>query len=583
MAEDKPEPIEATPSGEESKETKAPVMVLRSSAVYVWAVLGVGWLFDFLFWQKAPGISIAIYLIVLTATGFLLARYQGVQPAKSIYYLLIPLGFFSLMTFVRAEPMTIFLNVAASLALLGMIAHSFRGGLWWQYRFKDYLTGAFSLGLDAIIRQISIFSAQPKPEADENGERRPGLKKSLAVLRGILIALPIVLIFAGMLAEADPIFGQAFDEFFDFLNIENLGEYIVRTILICILAYLLLGIYLHALYKDHDTNLSTEENRWLPRFLGITEAAIVLGAVNLLFLAFVGIQFQYFFGGESNINLAGYTYAEYARRGFGELVAVAVFSLLLFMGLSFITRKQDRGAARLFSVLGVVLFALVTVILVSSFQRLLLYEDAYGFTSLRIYTHVFIIWLGALLLAVSLLELFQRQGYFALATLAAAVGFVVSLNLINVDGFIARQNVARMANGADVVNDSVGRTGTSVDIGYLGTLSVDALPVLAKMYDKAESELEKEVIAGAIACHAVRNEDYDYSEREYPEYKWQSFHLSRYRAQRVWAGLMDGADADAFEVQYHDNRQPDEFNWWDAYVIVGGEEVECNSGYFFMD
>ena len=194
------------------------------------------------------------------------------------------------------------------------------------------------------------------------------------------------------------------------------GNITVRAVLICIVGYLLLGVYLHSLYKDHDTALSTEENRWLPRFLGITESAIVLGSVNLLFLAFVAVQFRYFFGGESNINLAGYTYAEYARRGFGELVTVAVFSLMLFLGLSYLTKKHERQAHRLFSVLGVALFALVSVILVSSFQRLQLYEDVYGFTRLRTYTHVFIIWLGALLLAVSLLELFQKQGFFALAT-----------------------------------------------------------------------------------------------------------------------------------------------------------------------
>ena len=406
---------------------------------------------------------------MLTVTGFLLANYQGVKPARSVYWLLVPLAFFSVMTFIRAEPVTIFVNVAASLFLLGMIAHSLQGGRWWGYRFKDYVTGAFFVGLDALIRPIAVFSSQPKQEKAENGNDRKGLKTSLSVLRGVLIALPIVLIFAAMLAEADPIFGDAFENFMDVFNIENWGEYVVRAVLICIAGYLLLGVYLHSLYKDHDQTLSTEETRWLPRFLGITEAAIVLGAVNLLFLSFVAIQFQYFFGGESNINLTGYTYAEYARRGFGELVAVAVFSLVLFLGLSFVTKKEMRGARRLFSVLGVLLFALVSVILVSSFQRLLLYEDAYGFTRLRTYTHVFIIWLGALLLAVSLLELFQKQGYFALATLAAAIGFVVTLNVINVDGFIARQNVARMANGAAVGDAEADRNGTNVDICLLYT------------------------------------------------------------------------------------------------------------------
>ena len=61
-----------------------PALILKRRSTYIWAALAVGWLFDFLFWDKVPGISIAIYLIVLTATGFLLANYQGVRPARSV-------------------------------------------------------------------------------------------------------------------------------------------------------------------------------------------------------------------------------------------------------------------------------------------------------------------------------------------------------------------------------------------------------------------------------------------------------------------------------------------------------------------
>ncbi len=90
----------------------------------------------------------------------------------------------------------------------------------------------------------------------------------------------------------------------------------------------------------------------VPPFLGYTEAMIVLGSVTILFLAFVVIQFQYFFGGQSNISIEGYTFSEYARRGFGELVAVAFFSLLLLLGLGAITRRETENQRRVFSMLG---------------------------------------------------------------------------------------------------------------------------------------------------------------------------------------------------------------------------------------
>jgi hypothetical protein len=552
-----------------TESTSSETLILKNKSVLIWAVLAAGWLFDFLFWDKTAGISMAIYLLVLAAVGFVLARYQGITPARSIYWLLIPLTFFSIMTFIRAEPMTTFLNIAASLFLLGVIAHSFTGGRWWQYRFKDYLTGAFSVTLDTLFRQISIFAGQPKA-AEAPNTRKQGMRTSLSILRGVLIALPVVLIFAAMLSEADPIFGQAFEKFVDFFDIENLGEYIFRAVLICFLGYLLLGVYLHAYYKDHDTAITDEEQRVVPRFLGITEAAIVLGAVNLLFLAFVSIQFQYFFGGQTNINLEGYTYAEYARRGFGELVAVAVFSLLLFLGLSFVTKKEHQTARRVFSGMGVLLFALVSVILVSSFQRLLLYEAVYGFTQLRTYTHVFIIWLGALLLAVSALEVLQKQRYFALAGLVAAIGFVATLNILNVDAFIVRQNVERMVEGEPL------------DVGYLSSLTEDAVPVMSDLYNQAEDPAVQEALAGALACHAVVNEFYDYANRPYQNYTWQSFHLARHQAQQDWQDRQSTADADRFSVQYYDDEYSEPESWWNAYVIVGGEEVGCG-GYYGWD
>ena len=184
----------------------------------------------------------------------------------------------------------------------------------------------------------------------------------------------------------------------------------------------------------------------------------------------MGIQFQYFFGGGANIGVQGYTYSEYARRGFGELVAVACCSLLLFLGLSAIVKRQDNVQRWGFSGLGIGMLALVGVMLVSAFQRLRLYEAAYGFSRLRMYTDIFMIWLGVLLAAVVVLELLRRERLFPLAALLATIGFAVTLALVNVDGSIVRQNVARASQGK------------GLDVAYLASLSADSVPALAAAY-----------------------------------------------------------------------------------------------------
>jgi FtsH-binding integral membrane protein len=128
--------------------------------------------------------------------------------------------------------------------------------------------------------------------------------------------------------------------------------------------------------------------------------------------AFVVVQFQYFFGGTTNIHVDGYTYAEYARRGFGELVTVAFFALLMLLTLSAITKRDTETQRRVFSGLGVTLVALLLVMLVSAFKRLGLYEEVYGFSRLRTYTHVFLIWIGLLLIATIALRFAGAHVYF---------------------------------------------------------------------------------------------------------------------------------------------------------------------------
>jgi len=47
------------------------------------------------------------------------------------------------------------------------------------------------------------------------------------------------------------------------------------------------------------------------------------------------------------------------------------------------------------------------------------------------------------LIAILLLEIFQREQRYALAIWITAFGFVVALNLVHVDGLILRQNLDR--------------------------------------------------------------------------------------------------------------------------------------------
>jgi hypothetical protein len=461
------------------------------------------------------------------------------------------------MTFLRLEPLTVFLSIAMTLFLMGVFALTYLRGQWPRYSLVDYIFGYLRLFGSMIARPLG-FAAEKRREQASLSPSRSG--QLWPVLRGVVIALPVIAIFASLLSSADPVFASRFEDLIELFNIQNLPEYIFRLVYILIFAYVLAGTYLHAAQKSDE---AVEEKTWVSPFLGFTEASIVLGSVVLLFIAFVVIQFQYFFGGQANIHIEGYTFSEYARKGFGELVAVAFFSLLLLLGLGAVTRRESASQRRVFSSFGIALVGLVIVMLLSAYQRLVLYEEAYGFSRLRTYTHVFMIWLALLLVVVVFLEMTRRERAVGLAALLAALGFIVSLNVLNVDAFIVKQNIQREIRA---VNDKAFAEGRAdLDTQYFLDLSDDAVPALVTAYRaKSIPGVVKEKVGASLACIRYSR---DLVERELP---WQSFHFSRYAADRA----LEQVNSDLNTYTIEDEELP---------VLVetpGGEEFSCWQYYY---
>jgi hypothetical protein len=483
-------------------------------------VIFLGWVFDFLFWKKPLGINFALFITLCLATGILLLRADGLRFSRGSGLLLLFIAFLPAMTFIRLEPMTVFLSISMVLFLMGVITLTFRSGEWMRYSLIDYVFGYLNLLGSVVARPIGFASENRHLPSGQPAQGEKRNTQVWPVARGIVIALPVIAIFASLLSSADPIFANRLEGFVNIFNIDDLPEYIFRLAYILILAYALAGAFLHAAQKSGE---KVEEKTWLSPFLGFTESTIVLGSVVILFVAFVVIQFQYFFGGQTNITIEGYTYSEYARKGFGELVTVAFFSLFLLLGLGTITRRETENQRRTFSILGVGLVGLVIVMLIAAFQRLVLYEAAYGFSRLRTYTHVFMIWLGLLLIAVVVLEMLRRERAIALAMVLASLGFVITLSLLNVDAFIVRQNVQRETRSTTDKTFAQGRA--DLDAQYFLDLSDDAIPPLVSAFRSTSLPVSvKEKIGAALTCKRY--------EREQDERKiqWQSFHFSRWNA-----------------------------------------------------
>jgi len=222
----------------------------------------------------------------------------------------------------------------------------------------------------------------------------------------------------------------------------------------------------------------------------------------------------------------GLSYAEYARRGFFELVTVTALALPILLLAHWLLRGEERAHRRFFGGLAAAMVWLLFVVVASALYRMHLYTAEFGLTELRFYTTAFMLWLSALLLAFLPTVLSGRRDRFALVALTTGLAAIVVLNATNPDALIARTNLARLQDGK------------RFDAEYLTHLSADAAPVLVKAlpeigyrhlnpsYEGTTPSGEKKVFKGPTLENQLLSQ-WGY------EGDWRSWNISRQRADQI--------------------------------------------------
>jgi Domain of unknown function (DUF4153) len=299
---------------------------------------------------------------------------------------------------------------------------------------------------------------------------------SWTALRALLLTVPLVLVFTILLSRADPVFAAIFR--LPDIDAERVFSHVL---LIGAFAWASAGFIRGALLGAGHRVAPAER---IPIRLGLVEITASLGAVAVLFTIFVALQIRWLFGG-ADVVLAttGLTVAEYARRGFFELVAVAVLVLPLILG----TRAAVDGerVVRRHRQLSLALIALLAAIMASALLRMRLYVGAFGLTTDRLYATALMVWLAVVFGAMALTELRGRTRAFAAMTVIAGFLTLFGLNAINPDVLVARVNLGRAGDAQ------------ALDYVYLARLSGDATPTVVQALNAAAPSPE--------ACKAVRS------------------------------------------------------------------------------
>ena len=487
---------------------------LRSPIRLGLLALALGLAADRLFVGRWIGISAPLFMLGGLLALAALNRVEGQRFTGNSWLLGAGALLFAALLAVRDTPTLVLLNLAACSGLLMLLVASFRGVSLLQVPLlaavMRLLLATAQIAFTPITLLVHVFQSLPV------GRARLGA--ALPFLRGLLLALPLLLLFGGLLAAADSVFGSYMAQLFTWRIPFDPSEWFGHGLFIAATGWICAGGLTTALTlapltqpglpAEGDTQrLHAEALAWRP--LGLIEALTVLLTLDGLFAVFVAVQGAYLFGGMNTLDRTGMTFADYARRGFFELVFVACLALSLLLVLALLTRRavaQRRG----FNSACVVMVALVLVMLVSAFQRMWLYEQAYGFTELRFYTHSFMIWLAVILVLFVVALLRNTMHRFIQGSLVTALVYVLALNLVNPLDLIVRANVASHAAGA------------TLDVEYLGTLAADATPALVASLDQVDAE-SRAALQSYLAEHRLT------LAQAAAEQGWPSWNLARAR------------------------------------------------------
>lgn len=371
---------------------------------------------------------------------------------------------------------------------------------WGKLSFIRLVTGKLAdalLYLTNYLRYIGRIVARSR--------RRVKNRTLRQILIGILLAVPILVIVVPLLMAADAVFQEQIENLFVFridVNFVEIGFRLAFTVIAALFFFCIFQVIGKKTKREIEICETPNKRNWP----GIVAATILL-ILNVVYMLFIAVQFQYFF---HEGLLDGFTYADYARRGFFELILVTLINWTIL--LVFMKRVKEEGdkQKRILQTLYSALIVASGILLISAWQRLTLYETAYGFTIDRLLAHYFMAFL-LVIFAYTLIRVWLENLPILHFYLICAFLFYAMLNAVNLEETIVENNMERY------------KVTGKIDIHYFYTLGAEGVKGLVQLY---EQEPEIPELKSLLIDKKIELENGEYE-------SWQAFNFARNEAKEL--------------------------------------------------
>lgn len=438
------------------------IKIAKKEWIFLVFCLLIGILAEEAFFRDTIGISYFVFIIAFYSLLFWRFRKFSFSHQRLGYFILIVIWFLSAGYFLYDTGPFYLFNILVIPALvifhLTLITAPQKMD-WSNLSFVFYAIRRLFEGLHYSATFINRMAGLLKREGKE--KQYTVWKK---VLIGVAVSIPFLFIILNLLIEADAQFERIINALPELISFNP--ESIIRTVIVLLYTFGFFGFMQVLMLRKATIILKKDTEK--PVLLDGVITLTVLVLLDLVYILFVAVQFKYFFSGTLEV---GFTYAEYARRGFFELLFVTLINLTVTTVVITFTKGIQGPLKKLVQIALSILVIASGVILISAIMRMNMYEAAYGFTFTRVLAHSFMIFL-IVIFAYTLVKIWLEKLSLIHFYFLASLVYYTGINTINLNEIVVDQNISRY--------EETGK----IDIGYFSSLSGTGLLGLMDLYEK---------------------------------------------------------------------------------------------------
>ncbi|KGM45945.1 DUF4173 domain-containing protein [Neobacillus niacini] len=415
------------------------------------------------FFRAEIGISYLVFLTAFYALFFYRFRRFSYSHQRFGYLVLICIWLLAGGYFINDNIYFYALNILVipGLVLFHLVVITSQKSIYWNKpAFITYIFSKLTAALKYNFFFASFIGRFLKQGIEESKFQ---VWKKVGI--GILISVPVLFVVLMLLMSADTQFERMMGDIPQWFEVLD-GEIIGRIFVVLFFTFAFFSFLQTLIQKQINAVIQNADKQWFKLDAIMTSTFLVL--INAVYVLFTVVQFKYFFSGTL---LGDFTYAEYARKGFFELLFVTLINLTItILVLTF----ADRSAGFIKRFMQVMLTTLVfasAVLLSSAFLRLGMYEEAYGFTFIRVMAHSFMIFLAVIFMYTFIKIWIEKLSLFHFYFISGLLYYTL-MNVINVEQIIVTKNIERYEQSG------------KIDIHYLNSLSSTGILGLIQLYEK---------------------------------------------------------------------------------------------------